>query len=197
MTTQDKPQLILLGGGGHCAACIDVIEQENRYDIAGIVDVGNAAVCGYPVLGNDEALVRLRAGIGYALVTVGQIDSPAIRIRLYELAASLGFEQPTIVSPRAYVSKHARLGRGSIIMHNALINARAVVGDNCIINSGALIEHDAVIANHCHISTAAVINGGTTIQSGTFVGSNAIAIEQVKSAPNDFIRAGTVFKGTP
>ena len=34
-----KEKIILIGGGGHCRACIDVIEQEGRFTIAGIVDV--------------------------------------------------------------------------------------------------------------------------------------------------------------
>ena len=34
-----KPKLILIGGGGHCRTCIDVIGQEDRFSIAGIVDV--------------------------------------------------------------------------------------------------------------------------------------------------------------
>jgi len=31
-------KIILLGGGGHCKSCIDVIENENIYKIAGIID---------------------------------------------------------------------------------------------------------------------------------------------------------------
>ena len=31
-------KLILIGGGGHCKACIDVIELENKYKIMGILD---------------------------------------------------------------------------------------------------------------------------------------------------------------
>ena len=34
-----KEKLVLIGGGGHCRACIDVIERENKYQIAGIVDI--------------------------------------------------------------------------------------------------------------------------------------------------------------
>ena len=33
-----KPEIILLGGGGHCRSCIDVIEQAGDFNIAGIVD---------------------------------------------------------------------------------------------------------------------------------------------------------------
>lgn len=33
-----KLKIILIGGGGHCHSVIDVIEQENRFNIAGIID---------------------------------------------------------------------------------------------------------------------------------------------------------------
>jgi hypothetical protein len=47
-----KPKIILVGGGGHCHSCIDVIEQEGKFEIAGIVDAikGGEKVLGYPVL---------------------------------------------------------------------------------------------------------------------------------------------------
>ena len=38
-----KFELLLIGAGGHCRSCIDVIEQEGRFRIAGVVDkVGEA-----------------------------------------------------------------------------------------------------------------------------------------------------------
>ncbi len=192
-----KPQIILIGGGGHCASCIDVIEQENKFKILGIVDnaLSEGAILGYPVIGRDDDLNKLRSNCDYAFITVGQIKTPSVRIRLYEYAKSVGFKFPTIVSPRAYVSIHATIGEGTIIMHDALINSRASVGDNCIVNSKALVEHDATVGNNCHISTAAIINGGTVIKNGTFVGSNAVTKESVQTRECDFIKAGALFMG--
>lgn len=192
-----KPKLILIGGGGHCKSCIDVIEQENKFIIAGIVDV-NASMSdllGYELLGHDDDLEKLKLSYDYALITIGQIKTPEIRIQLFDYAKSLGFKLPTIISPRAYVSKHAKIGDGTIIMHDALINSGVIIGDNCIINTKSLIEHDAVIENNCHISTAAIINGGAIVKYGTFVGSNAVAKESVKTYEKDFIKAGSLFKG--
>ena len=192
-----KPQLILIGGGGHCAACIDVIEQENKYEIAGIVDKCDAGKIslGYPILGGDKDLQKLSLTYSYALITIGQIKSPSTRIQLFKLIKSLGFILPTCVSPRAYVSKHASIGEGTIIMHDALINSRASVGQNCIINTKSLIEHDAVIEDHCHISTGAIVNGGTVVRQGTFVGSNAVTKESVMTKESDFVKAGSLFTG--
>ena len=34
----NKKKIILIGGGGHCKSCIDVIESNNMFDIAGIVE---------------------------------------------------------------------------------------------------------------------------------------------------------------
>jgi len=192
-----KPKLILIGGGGHCASCIDVIEQEGKFEIAGIVDKDPCGkeLLGYRFLGKDDDLLSLRSSCNFALITVGQIRSPQARIRLFEHAKSLGYTLPTIISPRAYVSRHAFVGTGSIIMHDALVNARATIGINCIINTKALIEHDAIVGDHCHISTAAVINGGVEVGSGSFVGSNAVTKEAVVTKGSAFIKAGSLFTG--
>lgn len=192
-----KPKLILIGGGGHCAACIDVIEQEEKFEIVGIVDkdVASGMLLGYPILGSDDDLQVLRASYDYAFITIGQIKSPSLRIRLFELIKSLGFALPTITSPRAYVSEHALIGEGTIIMHDALINSRATIGCNCIINTKSLVEHDGVVEDNCHISTGAIVNGGTVVRKGTFVGSNAVTKESVETKENDFIKAGSLFKG--
>jgi sugar O-acyltransferase (sialic acid O-acetyltransferase NeuD family) len=192
-----KPEIILVGGGGHCNSCIDVIEQENKFQIAGIVDKHKYGeyVLGYPVLGCDKDLADLRKTYEYALVTIGQIKTPTIRIKLYQELVLLGFSLPVIISPRAYVSKHAVIFDGSVVMHDAVINAQASIGSNCIINTKALIEHDSKIGSHCHISTGAIVNGGVIVGNGVFIGSNAVVRHSVQINDNFFIRAASLFSG--
>ncbi len=178
-----KPTIILIGAGGHALACIDVIEQEGRYSIEAII--GNAGEAGqerlgYPVLGGDEHLEHLAGAGRSALVCVGQRKSPQVRIQLFERAKALRFNMPVVVSPLAWVSPHARIGAGSIIMHGAIVNAGAGVGSNCIINTGALVEHGASVGNHCHISTGAILNGDVSVGDGSFVGSGSQVKEGTK-----------------
>lgn len=190
-------EIILLGGGGHCKSVIDVIEQDGEFNIAGIVDKAEffgTDVLGYPVIGSDSDLEKLAIKYKYALVTIGQIKSSALRVKLFRLAKKSGFKLPSIVSPRAYVSKHAEIGIGVIIMHNAVVNANTSIGDNSIINSKALIEHDSRVGNHCHISTNATINGGVIVDSECFVGSGAIIRESTTINKNSFIKAGSLIK---
>jgi sugar O-acyltransferase (sialic acid O-acetyltransferase NeuD family) len=188
-------EIILVGGGGHCKSVIDVIEQEAKYKIAGIIDkkelIGNE-VLGYKVIGCDDDLAILRDRFQYAVITVGHVKSNTLRVKLFRLLKKFGFEVPTIISPLAYVSKHAFVDEGSIVMHHALVNPNAKIGKNCIINSKALVEHDAVIEDNCHIATGAIINGGTVVRSNTFYGSNTTSKECVEVS--GFVKAGSVVK---
>lgn len=168
--------ILLVGAGGHARACIDVIEQEGSFAVAGLVgqpaEVGSR-VLGYMVLGTDADLPGMAGKYSHALIAIGQIKTPEPRVRLFGMLERTGFTLPVIVSPRAYVSPHASIGPGSIVMHGAVVNAGAVVGRNCIINSQSLVEHDAAISDHCHIATGAAINSGVHIGVGTFIGSNS------------------------
>lgn len=38
---KQKPNIILIGGGGHCVSVIDVIEQEDKYHIKGILELNS------------------------------------------------------------------------------------------------------------------------------------------------------------
>jgi len=191
-------EIILVGGGGHCKSVIDVIEQEGKFKIAGIIEKDRSLIgkkiLTYEVIGCDDDLKELRKKYDYALVTIGQIKNSTPRIKIFEKLKKLEFKLPSIISPFAYVSKYALVGEGTVIMHGALINANAKVGKNCIINTKAIIEHDVIIGNNCHISTAAVINGGVEIGDNVFFGSNAVCKEYIKIKEDSFIKAGSLVK---
>jgi sugar O-acyltransferase (sialic acid O-acetyltransferase NeuD family) len=188
-------EIILIGAGGHARACIDVIELSGRFKLAGLIEkekVNNQKNLGYPIIGTDNDLKDLRQKYDYALITVGQIKSPKIRIRLYDILNQLNYFLPSIISPKAYVSKHAQIEAGAIIMHGAIVNARAKIGKNCIINNTALIEHDAIIGDHCHIATGAIVNGEVSVGSESFVGSGVVTKQCISIGNNCIIGAGAI-----
>jgi sugar O-acyltransferase (sialic acid O-acetyltransferase NeuD family) len=188
-----EPSIILIGAGGHARSCIDVIEQQGQYQIAGLIgmpDEVHTQHLGYTLIGTDSNLPELAKTYQYALITVGQIQVAEHRIRLYQQAIQLGFQLPIIIAPTAHVSRHARLGEGSIVMHHAIVNAGARVGNNCIINTRALLEHDATVEDHCHISTGAILNGDVNIGSGSFIGSGSIIKEGISIGKSCLVGMG-------
>ncbi len=191
----DNEKILLIGGGGHCHSVIDVIEQQGRYQIAGIVDIEQnigKSVLGYPVVGADKHLSELLKKTPNAIVTIGHIKDNNLRLKIWDTLKNIGFNTPSVISPLAYVSKNATIGEGTVIMHHAVVNANARIGQNCIINTKALVEHDVEILDHCHISTASVLNGGVKVLANTFVGSNATIIQG--RIVEGFVKAGALEK---
>ena len=202
--------LLLVGAGGHAASCLDVVDATGHFRVVGLVgresEMG-ASVGGYAVIGTDADLHSLRESVTHALVVVGQIKTPNVRLALFEQLQDFDFTLPVVTSPRAICSARARIGVGTIVMHGAIINTGTQVGVNCIINSRALLEHGVTVGDHCHISTAAVVNGDAVIGDGTFVGSGAVIREGVRIGRRCLIGMGaivrhdlpdeSVFYGTP
>ena len=189
--------LYLIGGGGHCKSCIDVIELEGKFTIKGIFDkkenIGKE-VLGYPVIGSDEDIMKYVASQVYFLITVGQIKSPDIRITIFENLKKHKANLATVVSPRSHISRSAQIGEGTIVLHDVLVNAGAIIGLNCILNTKSLIEHDAQIGTHCHVSTAAVVNGNCQVQDGCFIGSNSVLKEGAVVSARSIVPAGSFFR---
>jgi len=193
----NKKKIILIGGGGHCKSCIDVIELESKYEISGIIDIPEKVgteVLGYPIIGTDSDITELTKEFSNFFVTIGHLADVSRRVKVFKSLVELNVNMPVVISPTAYVSKYASVGAGSIIMHHSIINASSKIGENCIINSKALVEHDAVIGNHCHISTCAVVNGGVEVGSCTFYGSGAVSKQYTKITENSFIAANSIIK---
>ncbi len=189
--------IILIGSGGHARACIDVIELSGEFKVAGFVEKDKAtrkSNLGYPLIGSDADLQKIIQKYRNVLIGVGQIKSPKSRIKLFDLLKKIGYRFPTIVSPKAYVSKQAHVGEGTIVMHDAMVNTNSIVGKNCIINNKSLIEHDTTIGDHCHVSTGVIMNGQVRIGEGCLIGSGAIISNSITIGNNCIIGAGVVVK---
>lgn len=187
-----KKQLILIGGGGHCKSVIDVAECAG-YNILGILErpeeVGKN-VLDYKVIGTDDDMAKY-ADQAEFIVTVGQIKSPDLRIKLHKMLVDAGCRLATIIAPTAHVSKFATIGEGTVVMHQAVVNTDAMIGKGCIINTFANIEHDAVIGDHCHISTGTMINGECKVGDRCFIGSQSVLSNCITVGDDIIVGAGS------
>jgi sugar O-acyltransferase (sialic acid O-acetyltransferase NeuD family) len=190
-----KEKIILIGGGGHCKSVIDTIESEGRFDIAGIVDVPgklHEKILGYEIFANDTDIQRLAGEYRYFFITVGLIRDFRPRLNMYEKLKALGCEMPVVISPRAYVSPHATIAPGTLVMPFAFINAGVSIGPNCIVNTSSIVEHDTIIGANNHISTGCVVNGTCIIGDNNFLGTNATLLNNLVVGNNNLIGASSV-----
>lgn len=179
-----KKDIILIGGGGHCKNCIDVIEIQGEYNIIGIIDlkqnIGNK-ILNYHITDCDENLDKIVSKCSAFLITLGfGVTNPGLRQNLYNKIQKFGGEFPVIISPYAKVSKYSQIKPGTIIMHNAIVNCDSVIGNNCIINSSAIVDHDVIVGDHSIIMTGAVLNGMSIIGDNCYISSNSIVTSGTK-----------------
>ncbi|PJZ45527.1 NeuD/PglB/VioB family sugar acetyltransferase [Leptospira brenneri] len=189
--------IVLVGGGGHCKAVIDVIRKEGKFEIIGIVDShlpAGSLVLDVEVIGDDSNLLELSKKVQNFHITVGQIQSNTIRKKLATQLLDLNVKLPNIISPIANISYYSSIGKGITVMHQATIQAESQIGDFTIINDHALVEHEVQIGRFCHISTGAIINGNVMIGDNVFIGSGAVIVQGVKIPNGSFIKANQLVK---
>lgn len=187
--------LILIGGGGHCKSVIEVAESAG-YTILGILDrpeEESKKVLAYEVIGVDEDIPHYVDKAEF-VITVGFIKNPVLRIKLYNKVLEAGGKMATLIASTAHVSKYAKIGQGTVVMHQAFVNAGAVIGDNVIINTFVNIEHDAQIGNQCHISTGTMVNGDCQIGDNCFIGSQSVLANAISICSDVIVGAGSFIR---
>ena len=190
-----KRDLILIGGGGHCKACIDVIVSGKSFNVVGIVDhrdKKNQKILGHQILWEDSEIPSQVNEEREFFITLGSIKDPTRRVKLFEYLLELKSKVATIVSPSAHLSEFSAIGEGTVLMHRVMVGPDVNVGKNCIINSAAILEHDVKIGDHTHVSTGSVVNGRCIVGDRVFIGSNSVVSHNIEIVSDVVIGAGSV-----
>lgn len=174
-------KLLLIGAGGfgrvvleHVSSLYECAFLDDGFEIGTVVDCA-------PVIGKTKEMVSLYPEYKLLLVTIG---NNSLREKLYQQAAIIGYQFPNVINPTAYVSPHATLGSGCVILNNAVIQNNAKCGDGCILNPGVELHHDSSIGNYCLIYTNSVVRSLTYVGDRVWIGSN-VTVSTSASVPDD------------
>lgn len=99
-----------------------------------------------------------------AIVAIG---NNKLRLEWLSKLKEVGYNLPSLISDKAYVSKDASVENGVIIEPMAVININASISRGSIISSGAVVNHNAIVNEGCHIDCNAVVGAGTIVPSMT------------------------------
>jgi len=187
-------KIVVYGASGHAKVVLDILEQQGRYQIAGLVDDNperrGGELFGYAILGSGEALEGLRnSGVEGTIIAVGDNET---RGRLARRVEALGLRLITAVHPGAQISRGVEIGVGSAVMAGAVINADAVIGDNSIINTGATVDHDSWLGSCVHLSPGVHVAGGVHIDHHAHLGIGAVVLPGLSIGHHATVAAGSV-----
>ncbi len=186
-------KIILIGGGAHANACIDVIETSKKNKVLYLVDKKKIQKNGFKLILEKEFVKKKIKGKNLH-ISVGQLKTGHIRHKIFKFYKKKGCKFPKILSKNSYISKKSRIGEGTIVLHNSVINRNVTIGKNCIINTGSIIEHDVKIEDDVHIAPGSIILGNCVIKSKTFIGSGSIIKQNTIVEKNSIIPANSYIK---
>lgn len=187
--------IVILGFSGHAKVVVDVVEQEGRYRIAGLVDRnghGGDRLLGYDVLGHEEDVPLLVDSLGLrgAIVAVGDnFVREAMVARLRQRCPDLPFV--TALHPRACVARDVPVGEGSVVMAGVVVNPGSAVGRHCILGTNASLGHDSVMEEFASLAPRVATGGNCGIGAFAAVGIGAVLIHGVSVGEHSVVGAGS------
>lgn len=150
--------LLIIGAGGHGRVVAEVAEDCGYSETAYLDDNSPEAI------GKIDELEKFAERFKYAFVGIG---NNVLRGRLIERLEAGGYTVPTLIHPTAYVSRTARVEKGTVIEPKAIVNANTVVESGCIVSVGAIIDHNVIIRKNSHINSGAIVKAGAEVKEFT------------------------------
>jgi sugar O-acyltransferase (sialic acid O-acetyltransferase NeuD family) len=100
------------------------------------------------------------------------------------------------VDPSAIIAGDVRIGKGTVVLHNAVVQSGTILGEHVIINTASSIDHECNIGNFSHIGPNATLCGNVTVGEGTQIGAAAVVIPGISVGHWSVIGAGAVVRET-
>ena len=158
-----KPEIIIIGAGGHGKVVCDAIIAQDKYNIAGFADasiaVGDTVTGTYKVLAAQNNIHTLQNDIAFFIVAIGNNQ---VREKIFNSSKQY-FKAATVIHPSAVIGSDVKIGEGTVVLANAVINATSSIGENTIINAGVIIDHDCKIGNNIHLSVGTIVGSNSEI----------------------------------
>lgn len=157
-----KTRLMIFGTGAHarkvfhCAVALG-------HEVVGFVDENAAALS--PVAGVTmipAGLLRMPTEREAMFVAIGCAE---VRKRLMDQCAEMGWEQPVLIHPSAWVSPDAVLNSGALVAAGAVVESASVIGRGAIVDIGAVIDHECHVGAYCHVEPGVVLRSHTIVPS--------------------------------
>lgn len=179
--------VLIVGAGGFGQSVADAIASGERLAVGGFLDDRGSdigQVLGHAVLGRVSDLSALRHDFAVVVVAIGD---NARRRELSQIARAAGFELAMVVHPKAFVSVHAQLGAGTMVMAGAIVGTEAHIGEGVIVNAGAVVDHHACVGDFAHLGVGACMGGGAKLGTLAWLQEGAVLRAGQEAAPGSVV----------
>jgi len=179
--------MIIYGASGHAKVIIDCLKVRGQ-SVNAIFD-DNPKV---KRLLNLDVLHNYGSDLYPGEELIIAIGNNQIRKRLADKISNSHPPPPALYHTSTIIAENVKMGKGTVVLHNAVIQSSTSIGSYTIINTGATVDHDCVLGDFVHIAPNATLCGGVSVGEGTLIGAGSVAIPTVKIGKWCVIGAGSV-----
>jgi sugar O-acyltransferase (sialic acid O-acetyltransferase NeuD family) len=188
-------RVVIIGAGSHGREVAEILSHQSQQgdDILALgfvdddPDLRNQTIDDLPVLGDWGWFDGVDRGEIAVICASGFSET---RRRMVERATRCGLAFANAIFPLAYVSPHARIGKGVVIYPNGIACRGNVIGDHSIINSGAIVSHDTELGRYSTLNPGVNLAGNVTIGEGCYLGIGCSVIQGIRVGAWTTIGAG-------
>ena len=179
----------MIGTGGHANSIFDLVKN-NGHQVDYVVGFSqgkqyfeNIPLIKMEDLKNFSSEYELLLGIG----------NFKIRNRILEeiYLLKMDFKFPPLFHSSAYISKTARIGRGTIVFANAYVGPNSSIGNFCVLNTNVSIEHDSSIGDQSFLAPSTTLAGNVATGEKCFFGMGSLVSNNILIGSNSVIAANS------
>jgi len=191
-----KQKIFLFGGGLHSLSCIDIIEKQETYELAGIIDSEkevDSYVDEYNIIGRIEDLPDLtkKYQTNAGFISVGD---NWVRKKIYDqiLEHCPDFKFVNLVHPSAVLGKHVKIGKG------VFVGAQAFISPGCRVDDFVLLHQKAHLGllNHMEkfssVSVGSLTGGKVSIREFAAITIGVVVADRVNIGRHTVIGSGSL-----
>ncbi len=186
--------IVIVGSSGHAKVVIDIVRQEGKYNIVGLLDrfrsVGDHTM-GCPILGKEEDLPHLIQAHDLTGVIVAIGDNfvrAKVSAGIQEICPQLAFL--SAVHPSASIASDVTLGAGTVVMAGVVVNPCASIGRFCILNTHCSLDHDSTLADFASLAPGVTTGGNCQIGPYSAIGIGAVLVHGIRIGAHSVLGAG-------
>ena len=154
-----REKILLVGAGQHARVVLYNIQEQNKYDVIGILDKNldkakeEKFFEGIPILDIDYSKIDLKElkeklGTDKFFISFGNMK---YRKKVWELFKNSGWNSVNIIHPNAVISKNAKLGSGVVL------SGGVKIGENTLLDDGVIVTLGREVGKNSLIGAGAVI----------------------------------------
>ena len=141
--------LLILGAGQYGMVAKEIAESMKCFEKIDFVDDASDIA-----IGKIEDIEKLIHEYDSAVVAIGNSE---LRLNLIKRLCDIGYEVPSLIHEKAYVSPSAKIGIGCFIEPMAVVHTAVDVETGCILSAGVILNHNSVVHEGCHINCGSVV----------------------------------------